>query len=810
MSEADTRHQIIDVILHDVLSIPRSSTKCEDTVDGQYTDYTIHNQSGKAVWIIEAKRSGISFEVPKNVIAPHQKNIKKVKLRQLCINKEIHAAVNQVLLYAVKKGAKIAAITNGNVFIVFKTMVDGVDLLDTESVVIPSLDYINRKIAEFTSLFSYDSICKTSFGSDVFQRSQIPSHSLYAPKDKLRFFDDHVDENEFARFLGPIAKKFFSDIPANDFQFMRKCYVNARQTQQTQNDIVSSISSCMTPYLESSGVKNIDEIRSGGRFAERLANIVQAQREGEVLVLFGSKGSGKSTFLRKLFLVDKNEKLKMYCLPVIIDFIKPPRTPEQINEFAYAKAIELADENRLLSGDISDLAKLFKSKYDLAMRQEFYGMDHNSSEFAKLRNKFLTDLKNDKLETLRALKSYWQKEERYIVVIADNTDQLEPELQDHCFLLSQQIARELGCTVIISMREERYCRARIVGVLDAYPNNGFHISSPDFQGVFEKRIDYACECLAKHSPSEIGLPLDEDVPFDELKKFFEICRLQFKNPDNALSVFIRHCSYDNMRIALDFFQRFAQSGYTHVDEIIDNYPHWTVSEHQVVKPMMIPDRHHYSELKSEIPNLFAQRTADGSHFTLIRILNYLSQFAPNFISVSDVVSHFDGKFNMSSDCEVCIDKALLCKLVESNNRLDRLKIVKMNSQDDFVSADSIKLTSFGRYMLDHLCGSFTYLDLVSADMGYDSEYWQNELVQFLNKEHEVRRDKLTRINVRLAKVEKFFEYLVNKEQEEVVKYNLDSKEQVVPRFKTQFLSEKPRVLESATRSAGKQRRERGG
>ena len=64
-------------------------------------------------------------------------------------------------------------------------------------------------------------------------------------------------------------------------------------------------------------------------------------------------------------------------------------------------------------------------------------------------------------------------------------------------------------------------------------------------------------------------------------------------------------------LALEFFGQFLSSGYTHVQEMIDN-TQWTVISHQVVKPMMVPQRFNYDENKSLVPNVFQcriQRTA---------------------------------------------------------------------------------------------------------------------------------------------------------------------------------------------------------
>src|ERR1019366_5901676 len=62
LSEADTRHRIIDAILHDVLSWPRAAMVCEPYIDPGYADYVLTGAAESQLLFIEAKRSVRSRE----------------------------------------------------------------------------------------------------------------------------------------------------------------------------------------------------------------------------------------------------------------------------------------------------------------------------------------------------------------------------------------------------------------------------------------------------------------------------------------------------------------------------------------------------------------------------------------------------------------------------------------------------------------------------------------------------------------------------------------------------------------------------
>lgn len=107
-NEATTRHQLIDILIHDCLNWNRQNTITEDrTNNGQYTDYTL-KIDGKNRLILEAKREANYFELHAG-----NNNI-KYSIKTLCDNNpNTEEAINQVLNYCSQKGAEYAVICNG-------------------------------------------------------------------------------------------------------------------------------------------------------------------------------------------------------------------------------------------------------------------------------------------------------------------------------------------------------------------------------------------------------------------------------------------------------------------------------------------------------------------------------------------------------------------------------------------------------------------------------------------------------------------------------------------------------------------------
>jgi len=63
VSEADTRHQIIDRIMHEVLLWPRENVKCEERSDVGFMDYTLYGTL-RPIVVVEAKKAGVSWSLP--------------------------------------------------------------------------------------------------------------------------------------------------------------------------------------------------------------------------------------------------------------------------------------------------------------------------------------------------------------------------------------------------------------------------------------------------------------------------------------------------------------------------------------------------------------------------------------------------------------------------------------------------------------------------------------------------------------------------------------------------------------------------
>lgn len=471
-----------------------------------------------------------------------------------------------------------------------------------------------------------------------------------------------MNSNKYARELRPLARKFFGVIDVGESEFMDKCYVNKKDYEHALKSFRHIITDSLSPYLKEYGIRDITETDDGGQISERIIQNLGSPKKGEVIVLFGGKGSGKSTFLKKLLYHNPPEILLQNAILSIVDLLKTPKDEKTIHDSIWERIIDSIDVNKILEKDRDSLLSLFKDKYDKAKKQILYGLLEDSEAYNIKLNDLVKEWLDDRKYIAQRLVKYWEHFQKGCVIVIDNTDQFPHNIQDYCFTIAQEIAHDLDCLVIVSMREERFHESRMHGTLDAYQNSGFHISSPIIQSVFEKRINYVLSILRSSEKSKAiyGTGVDGKT-YNSLIKLFKIFENEFSVRENSpLSEFLTACAHGNVRLALDFFRDLLKSGYLNVDEMISIQNLWVLKIHQVLRPLMIPYRFFYEEDQSSIPNIFQIRSkTNGSHFTGLRILKRLTEGIdpsnPCYVSISELKDYFSEYFNMVEDFELNLD-----------------------------------------------------------------------------------------------------------------------------------------------------------
>jgi hypothetical protein len=699
-------------------------------------------------------------------------------------------------------GCTFGCITNGHEWLVFRAFEVGTDWKSLRAFAIRSLDALD---AAFTLVFNALSFKCVSFDGSLnalISRTPLENRETYRAGHDIPVYTRTIDSNRYVQYLRPIATRFFGQIDASETELMNECYVSDSNYESAFKSAEALLTDSVTPFLQDHGVRDTKNDEGGGSFGRRVQKSVTREPRADVVVLFGGKGIGKSTFLRRLLYVRPPQIIKKNAVVVLVDLLDTPEDKKAIDARLWQELIIQMDVDHVLAGSRDRLLALFEDRFETAKRQDLYGFEEDSLEYNKALNALVASWKADAQYVARRLGIYLRGRHKGVVVVLDNTDQYRA-MQEYCFTHAQQIARSLSCLVIISMREERFYASTIRGVLDAFQNSGFHLSSPSPQNVFLKRLEFVQRLVA--DPSRRSDILPADTPESDLSTVQTLLRnlaSEFRSERSHLASFLTACAHGNIRLALELFRGLIQSRYTNIDEITSRRD-WMWQIHQVLKPVMIPNRFFYEESQSHVPNIFQLRSKRrSSHFTAFRILSALATHAEmqgaSFYPLPQLFTDLSNRFHMEEDQKAALDMLLRYGLIEANNRLDEYAD----------TIDSIRATAYGNHIYADLSSAFTYLDLVSTDTALFEARVCNEIASLALDEYaiwqtynSVREKRIERVEKRIKKTIEFIDYLDREESREAELYQLTPAERFVPRMRSRLEEE----VEAVRRSAKRQR-----
>jgi hypothetical protein len=791
LNEAGTRFKIIDKIIRNTFFWPDNNICVETKTNEGFSDYILM-ANGTAQLVIEAKKEKINF----NFSQYDEVKNNKIKVKLLLKDSNTSTTINQVRNYCNDIGCNYACITNGHEWAFFRTFIQGKSWQDVNAYVISNLQKFIDNFNEVNQYLTYNNIVKEFSFNKLFDGIEYSSNERYEPKLEINGYDEQIQNNHIETRIKGYFDKYFGEIRDIDRELLRECYVEERGYSINFDKVTNILEDALSPYLmNKKNLQNVDIGKKDNNFANEILNIIIEEKKSKVLILFGGKGSGKSTFLVSLFNSEKNSNITTHSVICRVNLLKVSNDKESIRNEIYNQLVSKLDIDNLLKGNNEDLIKLFEESYKTELNQTLDGLEKQSETFIKMRNELLQGYKKDKEYSLISLANYLRNKQKAVIINIDNTDQFDQSLQDFCFSLANELSQKLHCVSIISLREERYISSSIEGYLDAYEKNGFHISSPNPQHVFLKRLKFILNKI--NNEDKVNKETKQD-----LNILFNILIENLENQNSDFNKFMTAATHGNIRQGLELFQNFLFSNYTNVTEMISQRK-WNITLHQIIKPIMIPIYRYYDEKTSNtIPNIFRLRSNfNTSHFTAFRILNKLAIRNDTYVSTYELKSYFINTFNMEDDFILNLDVLLKQGMIESENGLDKY--------DD--KLQQIKISSFGYYMQSIIFKDFTYLELISSDLSVIDKQMSNEIISLSNKDYELlkisqknnincneaNQIRYKRVQIRVQKVDKLCQYLEKQELLEVKKYNLDKSSLISDKIIKSFEDQKYAINKSA-------------
>jgi hypothetical protein len=790
-SETDTRVKVIDAILKDVCGWPEADLSREDHSENGFSDYALKIRDKPTV-IVEAKREGETFRLPKD------KTSKTYTLDGVLVSDPtIKAAINQVHSYCTDHGARYAIATNGYAWIVFRAIRDDMPWRKGKARVFPSLEYIRDNILDFLDLLSYDAIQAGALHEE-FSPSITASRELHRVIDLLWNADVPLSRNRLNSDLQPIVKMVFEDIASQEsLDVLHSCYIHTGSLRRVANDLGKIFTEAIPKFLVDAGAHSVGEPGERHGF-ERVLKDAIAVTKGELFLLLGGIGSGKSTFLKRYLRDIGRAALDEKTMWFAIDFLGGTIVLAEMEKFVWDSVLKDVRERyaEFHCEKRKYLNEVFDTDITALQSTLLEGMKEGTFKYNETLSPHLYKWQLDTVNYVpRLLRTSCERLGRVPVLLIDNVDQLSPEYQAQIFLLAQRLTRMVGAISLVSLREESYYTISVQKAFTAYTSRKFHVASPHFRKMIGNRIEYAIKMLQVEIDRINNT--SESFPQRSIRDFLLI--VQEAMVENIkIGRFIKAICHGNMRFALEMFSTFVTSGTTDVDKMLRIYYRdgaYNIADHEFIKAVMLKDRAYYKEEQSPIANVFnvgAQK--NSSHLTACRILHVLMQHrgestpeGQGYVDINRLLYQFDDVFSNQDDFIVTMNRLVTRNLIEVNTR----------STESIKDASHVRVTSAGWYYVRYLSSSFAYLDLVLQDTPINDagvEKVLRESVYKVNNLTDQEEHKLERVRARLDRVRRFLAYLQKEEEAERRYFGLDDLSgplsvEIVPVIRKEFEQE---------------------
>lgn len=723
-NEAQTRFDLIDTLITSCLGWDRDEIRLETSQDGLFSDYELGQPARQL--LIEAKREGVSFQLPAGFARP------SIGIKQLSKdNPDIGAAISQALNYSLRRGIPIAAVANGHQIAVFLgSRTDGVPPLTGRALVFASLEDMERRFDELWNAMSKQGIlARRLYRLLATEADALPPEKLSA---KIAEYPGYKNRNPIAAELQILGGIFFEDIlrqPEIEPEFLRECYTPSGSLSQYALVSREILSARYSTFAEAEASVTLTPVRSkGGVSSDLLTDVFAASIARRPIILLGDVGVGKTIFTRHFIRVEASDILQR-SLVLYVDFGSKPALAEDLKRYVVAEfRRQLLDHFDLDIYERGFVRSVYRSELQRFERGIFGALKDTDRAAYELKElELLERLTSDDDSHLRAsLDHLVRAQDRRPVVFLDNVDQRPFTFQEEVFLIGQALAAEWPVACFIALRPETFYRSKRQGSLTGYQPRVFTIEPPRVDRVIIRRLRFARKELERTGrlpsfPSNIGLTSDR------LSDYITVLLEAFENDEELVS-FVENMSGGNVRRALEFIVAFVGSGHVDTTKIFEAIAEggYNLPLHEFFRAVMYGEHEYYYASDSPIANVFDVSRSDGrEHFLvplLVPFVERAGQSASDQGYVSTAAVYQFGQqlgfdpLQIGSALNRCADKYLL----DTSPRF-------IHEQVKGADSERCRVTSVGAYTVKNLTSEFQYLDAMSVDTPIVEPAWSSRI-----------------------------------------------------------------------------------
>lgn len=556
--------------------------------------------------------------------------------------------------------------------------------------------------------------------------------------------------NSFAAELAPTLRRYFTSTTQNDDpDIYEKGYVGSDDVTEYDRILESLLKDRLTPRRPLSQELNPTRAKE-----PRLSKTIEKFRsdrppEGQLQLVTGSVGTGKSLFIRRYKELLQHEAQRNATHWAFINFNNAPEPLEESQEWLCDQFVNsFFRENPQFDPYANEnLTRIFSE--DLQRRRGIYDeikKKVSSIEAEKTRINDLQEWQKDPQRLALGICRHFTGQRREVVVVVmDNVDRLDLKSQLGAFTLSLWFLDQSKAFIVLQMRDETYERFKNTKPLDTFRSGVvFHIAPPRFLDVVKRRLELSLEYLAHNSPETLEYQLTSGMriryPKSMLGEFLRSIYLELFDRRHNVSRILQGLAGRDIRRALDMFVSILNSGHLREEAITSTAvgaQDFTITEYRILRILMRTEYRFFNNNSGFVSNIFFfdEDWQQPNNFIVPEILFWLSDNRKRrgeiglegYFSVGRLADELQKRGYVRDDvCQAC------CWLLQKN----LIEADHMNQTlVDF--GDSVKVTAAGFIHVRVLCERLEYLYGVLTVTPVSDGRMAAEISEYLRRENQI-------------------------------------------------------------------------
>lgn len=562
-SEQDARIKIIDRVLCQVLDYPFQDILTEPKAGKGFLDYKI-SLNGLPKLAIEAKKDGLDFNI-ENSYSGRAFNLNGPVFK----DKAVQEGIDQAIYYAAYKGIELSCLTNGKTWIIFRSnrLGDGKDILDGKAFVFSTLECVKTEFKLFYELLSPEGINDLRYRA-LFQEAEGAEIRVKDFGQSLKTGNDIkvLERQTYSQDFDKIMNEFFSRLSGDsDPEMLGECFVETKESHAADQEL------CRISEDLIRRVRSLETIQ-----AEALTELIEkvkSTNRHEFVILMGTKGAGKSTFIDRFFESVIPDTLKSQTVVVRINLAISDGSANNIIDWLNHTLLEEC-ERVLYHGKptFDEIQGMFYFEYERLRDGNWSKLYEKDKDQFKIDfGKHIEDRREKRPNEYikRMIGDITKSRLKVPCLVFDNADHFSIDFQEKVFQYARAIYEKEICLVIVPITDKTSWQLSKQGAIQSFENEVLYLPVPSPKKIIEKRIEFLEKKLLIEKTTKgryfVGRGIKLEIP--SLEKFVKFLQNVFLTDDQVARWIGDFANYD-IRRCLDLTRDIISSPHLPLEDLV--------------------------------------------------------------------------------------------------------------------------------------------------------------------------------------------------------------------------------------------------